>query len=568
MSEGGDAGQEGYGEKEEEPVLLGLPRSTLLDRLGSGIGSVAEADRAAYETGNDAQAWKNRDLRQELRRVDDAQVSSVWLRHLPGSRRALAKLFAASGSEHLVRALLHHPEHLLGVALPKWLRPGSHEDEEEQETRATEADTRARPEDSQAEGEAPQEEQASPLQVWAVFTVCVEALWEHVSGPKGQAHRHLEPLAARTRFLALSEPFRHQDAPEWKEWWQGESLQHLFGHSNTWVPLVRRVREARDVWRGYLDRYQALPLFDHAPPFAIEKEIRWLAFQDSKSERFLFGGGPLALSGPVVSPPEEKRWVAPPTSTAADRAVLGEVVERHLLPRFAVVAAWSAVCGLYRRAGHRCALVMYWVLLTAGVAAASFLGAALVFEWASFTWALIGIGLFYLVIGVGVLAFGRLWAMPLLLRLPAAGAVGMILLVAFHPDWWQNVGLAKGLLAVLGGAALGYLVIEARNHNTGSVTGGLGAPLVLLGRALAVATTGFVHSLFVAAMGMVTITTVFGESGTLLRQVWEGDSGAGDPLAILSAATFWCLAAGVFSQILWDDQPITAPLSHRRWRER
>lgn len=548
MSEGGDAGR--GGQKEEEPVLLGLPQSTLLGRLGSGIGSVAEADRAAYETGNDAQAWKNRDLRQELRRVDDAHVSSVWLRHLPGSRRALAELFAAPDSEHLVRALLHHPEHLLGVALPKWLRPGGHEDEEGQEA------------------EASDQEQASPLRVWAVFTVCVEALWEHVRGPSGQAHRHLEPLAARTRFLALSEPFRHHGAPEWKEWWQGESLQHLFGHSDTWVPLVRRVREARDVWRGYLDRHQALPLFDHAPPFAIEKEIRWLAFQDSKSERFPFGGGPLALSGPVESPPGESPWVAPPASTAADRAVLGEVVERHLLPRFAVVAAWSAVRGLYRRGGDWWALATYWILLVAGVTAASLLGAALIFEWVSFTWALVGIGLFYLVIGAGAAAFGRLWAMPLLLRLPAAGAVGMILLVAFHPDWWQNVGLGKGLLAVLGGAALGYLVIEARNHNTGSVAGGLEAPLVLVGRALAVAATGLVHSLFVAAMGMVTITTVFGESGTLLRQVWEGGSGAGDPLAILSAATFWCLAAGVFSQILWDDQPITAPLSHRRWRER
>ena len=43
--------------------------------------------------------------------------------------------------------------------------------------------------------------------------------------------------------------------------------------------------------------------------------------------------------------------------------------------------------------------------------------------------------------------------------------------------------------------------------------------------------------------------------------------GAFAALAILLAATFWCLAAGVFSQILWDDQPITAPLSHRRWRD-
>jgi hypothetical protein len=31
-------------------------------------------------------------------------------------------------------------------------------------------------------------------------------------------------------------------------------------------------------------------------------------------------------------------------------------------------------------------------------------------------------------------------------------------------------------------------------------------------------------------------------------------------------ATAWCLAVGVFSQILWDDRPITAPLAHLSWR--
>ena len=29
-----------------------------------------------------------------------------------------------------------------------------------------------------------------------------------------------------------------------------------------------------------------------------------------------------------------------------------------------------------------------------------------------------------------------------------------------------------------------------------------------------------------------------------------------------------CLAVGVFSQILWDDRPITAPLAHLSWRNR
>ena len=35
---------------------------------------------------------------------------------------------------------------------------------------------------------------------------------------------------------------------------------------------------------------------------------------------------------------------------------------------------------------------------------------------------------------------------------------------------------------------------------------------------------------------------------------------------VLLLATAWCLAVGVFSQILWDDRPITAPLAHLSWR--
>ena len=44
MSEDDNAGRRGHKE-EKEPILLGIPQSTLLDRLSSGVGVVAEADR-------------------------------------------------------------------------------------------------------------------------------------------------------------------------------------------------------------------------------------------------------------------------------------------------------------------------------------------------------------------------------------------------------------------------------------------------------------------------------------------------------------------------------------------
>ena len=39
-------------------------------------------------------------------------------------------------------------------------------------------------------------------------------------------------------------------------------------------------------------------------------------------------------------------------------------------------------------------------------------------------------------------------------------------------------------------------------------------------------------------------------------------------LTVLALAAALCMAVGVFSQILWDDRPITAPLAHLSWRNR
>lgn len=555
MSDEAPASEQGT-EREEceecnnKPVDLGPPQITLVRRLNAGVGSIADTDRDTHAVGNDCAAWKDPRLCKELRSLYGTQVSSSCRRELPKTRRALADLFSEPDSEHLVRALLYDPGRLLEVVLPNLLVP---------------RDTKA--------------SKTKALHLWAVFSVCAETLWEHVTGDSGAAHQHLEPLATRTRFLALSEPFRRQETETWEEWWKKETLKQLFGQSDSWVPLVRRAREARDAWRGHLDRHQSLPLFDHAAPSAVEEEVRWLAFQEPKRQRArlegtrfqftlpVYSGGPLILSGPMTNGPGEDLQVKPPVPTAADRALLGEAVERHLLPRFAVIASWSAVLGLYRCPRHKGALFMYTLLAVALGYALLIVALALFTEQVTFTHALYGIGSFYAVIGFGSLLLGRVWAIPLLLRLPAAGAVGLIVLVAFHPTWWERATMGWWLPTVLGGSALGYLLIEVRNHNTGSVTRDWCAPLVLTGRAVAVAVTGMVHSLFVAVVGMVTITTVFGEGGPLLQQVWEGTSDLGNPRAILFAATFWCLAAGVFSQILWDDQPITAPLSHQRWRD-
>ncbi|MFV2194989.1 hypothetical protein [Nocardiopsis sp. LOL_012] len=526
---------------DDVPVDLGPPQSPLVERLESGIGAVTHADRGPYAIENDAQAWRNAGFRAALRELSEALISGSDA-ELVGECSALSELLARPASESLVRALAHAPGHLLGAVLPALLSP------------------KGRP---AAEADA--------VEAWTVFTVCVDVLWGYVTGDGARTHRHVQPLVARTRFLALSEPFRHRGREkEWEPWWRSEDLKHLFGRNDNWVPLVRKTREAREVWRAHLDRYQALPLFDHAPPSAVEREVRALAFQDTVPERRSFCGGPLALSTPTERAGDEAApWVGPPPSTTADRAVLSEAVEQHLLPRFAVVGSWSAVCGLYLHTRNGWALGGYVLVGAAVIIAVAAVALAAFTATVTFHWALGAIGFVYTLIVSGTVFFGRLWAMPLMLRLPAAGAVGLIVLVAFHPTWWEGVTLDWQLPLVLAGAAFGYLLVEVRNHNTGTASGDERrfVPGVLAGRALAVAVTGLVHSLFVAVIGMVAVTTVFGEDGDRLRGVWAGTSELGDPVAILIAAAFWCLAAGVFSQILWDDRPITAPLSHRRWRD-
>ncbi|MCK9874112.1 hypothetical protein MRI28_31590, partial [Nocardiopsis dassonvillei] len=187
----------------------------------------------------------------------------------------------------------------------------------------------------------------------------------------------------------------------------------------------------------------------------------------------------------------------------------------------------------------------------------------------------------YLSIGVGVALFGRQWAMPWLLRLPAASAVGLIVLVALHPHWWQIPGPDWPAWPVLFAASWWYLLIEVRNHTVGpaphyapvsrsdraaTAEHGKGQRRgTALGRALAVTGIGASHAFLISVIGTTTIAPAFSEDGDKLHTLWADPTL--DAWGLLIGATVWCLAAGVFSQILWDDRPITAPLSHRRWQK-
>ncbi|MDA2807778.1 hypothetical protein [Nocardiopsis suaedae] len=535
----------------------------LAERLTTGLGAVADAGRdgagrGGAASGNDAAALAGEELREAVLQVDRAQQDEGI-----GYRQAGEGLFRLWEEQpHTARVLVHRPEAFIAW-LPRVLRVRPDLTEEE------------------AEAQGPS--------VWCVLAGTVDALWEYAQGDSAGAHRirRWEPLIARMRFLVLAEPFR--DLGLWEPSWASTSaLGRVFGY-DTGVELIRRAREAREAWRAHLGGYQSVPLFDHAPPFAVEEEVRALAFASG------FDGRPLVLADLAQCEQGGRggATLAVPTGLPADRAVTEDAVEHHLLPRFAVVEAWAAVVGrpgAWRAKGQ--ALLFGAVLGTALLALVSAAVAALA-SGALGSWYLAAAfaGAAYTVIGAGTLAYGRRWAMPLMLRFPAAAVVGLIVLVAFHPDWWTGLSLgwaSAGTALLIAAAPFGYLLTQVRNHNSGQVPEGGGRTRVrgrVVARAALATGTGLAHAFLVALLGMVLVAPVFSEDGDRLRTAWTGDAAApssgasteafpaaepprrpGSPAAILALATSVCLAAGVFSQILWDDKPVTAPLSHQRWR--
>ena len=140
--------------------------------------------------------------------------------------------------------------------------------------------------------------------------------------------------------------------------------------------------------------------------------------------------------------------------------------------------------------------------------------------------------------------------------------------VAVRPQPAARVGVfwiavpARGWLAAgaLTAVSLGYLLIEVRNHGVAA-----GAALA---RSVLVVTAGAVHALLVSVIAMEAVLPAFvgnGGSGRDLLAIWNRP-GYGHAGVVLALAAAWCLAVGVFSQILWDDRPITATLAHLSWR--
>lgn len=180
-----------------------------------------------------------------------------------------------------------------------------------------------------------------------------------------------------------------------------------------------------------------------------------------------------------------------------------------------------------------------------------------------------------LILGIGLVgaAPSRLTDLALL-RIPAAVAVGQVVLISLTDRWWLapwgwTVGV--GLLLI----AWFYLVLESRLNGAGPEAYRRGAVIAVIGALHAFALSLVVLSLVVLRF----VAPVMADHGECLADWWlvnpwstrtlehcpDLNGGhAQASIGVLVLMTGWSLAVGLVAQILWDDRPVTAPLGRLR----
>lgn len=387
------------------------------------------------------------------------------------------------------------------------------------------------------------------IDAWVALCWTAEAAWcavrDGLSTADGFAEGDadfLRPLAARLRFLVLSEPMRWRGQQD-KAWWGRKSdmtlsggagvLSRVFGPGSP-LALAGRSQDARREWLALLNEYQSHFVLSQSRGSELERELRAVVF-GSRSR-------PLCLSG--------KSLTADVPVTAQDLVMVTDVIDLHLLPRFELLTVSRLVLHADSKAKRWARRSLAVLITTAGVVA--IVCTALSHVRLAALLAVVC----YTLTCVGVLLPGQPMGPMWLLRMPAASTAGFVALMALMAtgwlvpagrDWWYApLGLSL--------ASLGYLLLEIRAHGVGS--------RAALTRSLGVWLAGAAHATLVSVIGIVVVAPAF--TGNLAR-LWS-HPGYASTGRVLALTVTWCLAVGVFSQILWDDRPITAPLAHMSWR--
>lgn len=368
---------------------------------------------------------------------------------------------------------------------------------------------------------------------WVTIVELYEAFWQMIRDDtplqlSARGRRTAAAYIARTRWILYSLAY-HQ--PKILLSVEQDRIQEN--------RLGQLAREAREDWVTVLDAIEDHPLLardiDAAADVAALTKIRL-----------------------------DQTKLQPGRPTPRDAEVWRHCVRHHLLSRFLLSPAWRVAWAL---SGWRArvALIIAALALGAGVV---LLAVSVIWPSRSayFTWGTAVATVGYLAIAAAA-AGERSASWPWLLRQPASAAVGLLALSTMNPHWWEygskNPVAASIAAAGLAAAAMVYLAVEAINH-------GVSGARPLMVRVGSVIALGVAHAVLVAGLALRAVVPVYAENGEQLRCLWTGAECAqgGEPILILMLAAGWAFAAGVFIQILWEDQPSTAPLAHLGWRGR
>jgi hypothetical protein len=386
---------------------------------------------------------------------------------------------------------------------------------------------------------------------WSTLTEIYEACYSLVTRSAGEADAGRgTPYAwrlgsahlARTRWMLLSQPFTGIGRPLERD---------LLRVNDEPGRVVALAQQARDDWLGVLGTIDDYPQ---------------LAARIGDIEADAAGIAASQITPAVLGLDSEDE--AADGGDPVGRQATEFAVTRLLLPRF----AWPAATRVYLRFARRLSLALSAAACLAVLASIVELVLGFALRWTGgYTAAAVTAIAVYVLVASAIAAEPSA-AWPWLLRQPASAAVGLLALAAFGPEWWYTGGAhgdtarAAGVIAGLAAASLLYLYIEAAGHGVRGRR--------LARRPLLVTLSGLIHGVLVSIIGLRFLLPVFAPSpqnGPALSCWYASGSCHGLALpvpALLGLAATWSLAAGVFLQIVWDDQPVTSPLAHVSWHRR
>ncbi|MFT4136279.1 hypothetical protein [Microbacterium sp.] len=340
-----------------------------------------------------------------------------------------------------------------------------------------------------------------------------------------------------------------------------------------------RLKEVRDELLGAFAYFEDYAVLRETPSANLEVAVSLLLFQQE--------GGSTALRVPIAV---DKKWPKGQEPGSLDHA-LADFVESFFLPRFDLRTARRATRAAQGAAEPRAATGWRRLPAAAGrwmrflgapvllwTQAAFILVSALLFVvWYSWPWLGVNAWIVTTAIAAVVTYLPHLFAtsftrMALLPRIPASVAIGGVLMLAFPAQWWREAykqvewwgfPIAGLVLAVV---AYSYLLAEARGHRVGKPEDRRRAAwvgLIVFGNAVLVALIMFGVFFPIFAENE---SPAGAEATSYLQSLaalpWE------QRFWILTLASLFITVVGLFSQVLWDDKAITAPLAHTSWRRK